>query len=227
MKAKVNIRVEYEGSCSIIVMDAGENRINDDFVKQFHAALDEVEKNDDAKVLITTGTGKYYSNGLDLDWLKDQTAQRMTELRFTLNNLLARILTFKLPTIAAANGHCFAGGGLLFLAHDYRIMRKERGWFCLPEIHLKMTFPPFWTQIYRYRISDKNVLRDIVYLGKRFTADEAVKSKFVDLAIPGDQLLKSAIQFGEKQLAKANLSPEVLHSLKLDMFESELKYSKL
>jgi len=37
-------------------------------------------------------------------------------------------------------GHAFAAGALLSLAHDYRVMRTGRGWFCLPEIKLKMFF---------------------------------------------------------------------------------------
>ena len=37
-------------------------------------------------------------------------------------------------------GHVYAAGGLLALAHDYRVMRKERGWFCLPEINLPLPF---------------------------------------------------------------------------------------
>lgn len=61
-------------------------------------------RNNDAKVLITTGTGKYYSNGIDLDWMVNRTEDQRTQFRHLLNGLLARILTFKLPTIAAVNG---------------------------------------------------------------------------------------------------------------------------
>ena len=38
-------------------------------------------------------------------------------------------------------GHAFAGGMMLTLAHDYRVMRTGRGWLCLPEIKLKVPFP--------------------------------------------------------------------------------------
>lgn len=37
-------------------------------------------------------------------------------------------------------GHAFAAGGILALVHDYRVMRTGRGWFCMPEIKLKLTF---------------------------------------------------------------------------------------
>lgn len=55
-------------------------------------------------MLITTGTGKYYSNGIDLEWLANRSEDQRAHSKQLLNGLLARILTFKLPTIAAVNG---------------------------------------------------------------------------------------------------------------------------
>ncbi len=37
-------------------------------------------------------------------------------------------------------GHVYAAGAMMALTHDYRIMRNDRGWFCLPEVHLKIPF---------------------------------------------------------------------------------------
>lgn len=55
-----------------------------------------------------------------------------------LNALLARFITFPIPTIAAINGHCFAGGLTLALAHDFRIMKEAKGrdqiWCALNEV---------------------------------------------------------------------------------------------
>lgn len=55
-----------------------------------------------------------------------------------LNALLGRFLTFPIPTIAAINGHCFAGGFTLALAHDFRIMKQAEGkaqiWCALNEV---------------------------------------------------------------------------------------------
>ena len=46
-------------------------------------------------------------------------------------------------------GHAFAGGALLSLAHDYRVMRTGRGWFCMPEIKLKLRFTMDFLQLLR------------------------------------------------------------------------------
>jgi enoyl-CoA hydratase/carnithine racemase len=64
---------------------------------------------------------------------------------------LGRLLCFPVPTIAAINGHAFAGGFMLAFAHDYRIMRTDRGFLCLPEIDLGMGLLPGMNAIIRYR----------------------------------------------------------------------------
>ena len=65
-------------------------------------------RNDDAKVLITTGNGKFYSNGLDLNWLMHLGQKDVSYgIAFRNNYMLKltyRLMTFPMPTIAACNG---------------------------------------------------------------------------------------------------------------------------
>ena len=51
-------------------------------------------------------------------------------------NVINSFLCLPIPTVALINGHAFAGGCLLALAHDYRIMRSDRGYMCMNEILL-------------------------------------------------------------------------------------------
>jgi hypothetical protein len=76
--------------------------------------------------LIVTSTGKFFSNGNDLQWLQE-TGQPPTAMAKYLSALLARIATLPIPVVAAVNGHGFAGGCLLAMAADYRVMRSQRG----------------------------------------------------------------------------------------------------
>lgn len=62
--------------------------------------------NKNAKVLVTTGEGKFFSNGLDLDWLKPtlEFTDYAPTFRKKWNGTIIRLLTFPLPTVAALNG---------------------------------------------------------------------------------------------------------------------------
>ena len=65
------IELQKKESIYHIIMDAGENRWNTTFVREFSKALDEVEKDDGPGALITSSTDpKFFSNGLDLNWME-------------------------------------------------------------------------------------------------------------------------------------------------------------
>ena len=91
--------------------------------------------------LVTVANGKFYSNGLDLQWLSanGEKAQWYVD---RVHGLFARVLTLPVPTIAAINGHAFGAGAMLALAHDFRVMRTDRGFFCLPEVDIRIPFTP-------------------------------------------------------------------------------------
>src|SRR5262249_34245350 len=127
------IELRQEDQIFVLQMKSGENRFNQSFLDALNRALDQVEAAPEAAALVTTGEGKFYSNGLDLEWLAGvDAAQAKENLRCVLA-LLGRLLTFPMVTVAALNGHVFAAGAMLSLAHDFRVMRSDRGYFCLPE----------------------------------------------------------------------------------------------
>src|SRR5215831_8452886 len=118
----------------VLTMNAGENRFNATSIAALNRALDEVENDKGASALVTTGTGKFYSNGLDLDWIGSPDCTDRPAFIADVQRLLARVLGFPRPIVAAANGHVFAAGAMLLLAHDFSVMRSDRGYFCLPEV---------------------------------------------------------------------------------------------
>ncbi len=67
-----------------------------------------------------------------------------------------------LPTAAAINGHAFGFGALLALACDRRIMRSDRGFFCLPELDLKVAIPRPMMELLKLKLRH-DVLRDLAF----------------------------------------------------------------
>jgi hypothetical protein len=109
---------------NVFVLDLGdgENRFHPDWIASVDAAVDEVEKAEGPRALVTAATGKFYSNGLDLEWLSAHADQRLGYV-ISVHELFARMLSLPMITVAALQGHTFAAGAMFSLAHDFRVMR--------------------------------------------------------------------------------------------------------
>ena len=73
------IQLDRQGNVFILRMQAGENRFNGPFLDALHGALDEVEASSGDAALVTTGEGKFYSNGLDLAWFGGEGSGQVME----------------------------------------------------------------------------------------------------------------------------------------------------
>jgi len=186
------IDVEKQGPVYVLRMRQGENRFNRGFLDRFGAALDEVEADGGAGALVTVGEDKFYSNGLDLQWLSGDGAAEAGSFIQDFIRFFGRLMAFPLPTVAAMNGHAFAGGAMLALAHDFRVMRADRGYFCLPEIDLKLPFAAGMTALIKARLTPQT-FRDVLLSGGRFGAEDAVRRGIVDEAAPADEVLSRAV----------------------------------
>jgi enoyl-CoA hydratase/carnithine racemase len=185
------IELGREGDVYVLRLDAGENRFSPELLDGIDTALDEVEAAGGPRALVTTGTGKFYSNGLDLDWLGANPDQHDPYLQ-RVRRTLARVLTLPMPTVAAVNGHAFAAGGILTLGHDHRVMRADRGYFCLNEVDLGLSFPPALAALIQARLSPQ-VAHEAMVTGRRFGGVDAQAAGIVDQAVPESEVTSAAI----------------------------------
>ncbi|UMG94125.1 enoyl-CoA hydratase-related protein [Nocardioides sp. TF02-7] len=135
--------VTLHRSDDVTVLDLGDdqNRMSPDWLYLVGEALDEVVASAPG-ALVTTASGRFFSNGLDLEWLGGHLDEYDAYLG-RVQRLMARFLTLPVPTLAALPGHAFGMGAVLALTHDTRTMRTDRGYFCFPEIDLGLQFTPF------------------------------------------------------------------------------------
>ena len=138
----------------VFVLDIGdtENRFDPDWLAAVVAALDEVERTDGPRALVTAATGKFFSNGLDLDWLGAHPDQ-LESYVYDVHALLAQVLALPVITVAALQGHTFAAGAMFSLAHDQRVMRADRGFWCLPEAEINIPFTPAMSALIQSRLA--------------------------------------------------------------------------
>ncbi|XP_068722465.1 uncharacterized protein [Montipora capricornis] len=217
MAAK-KIDVSFNENYAILRMKSGENRLNPEFLREFNCALDEIESHKDVAFMITTGEGKYFSLGLDLDFMRKATMGEAEKVFTGFPALHLRLLTLPFPTIAALNGHAFGGGALLALAHDYRIMRTERGWFSINEIRLGLHMGKANALLTREKIKDPKTLSDAVLTGKRFSAQEAFSGGIVQTICPVEVLLVTAVQMGKTALGQHKLDRRVFTELRSNLY---------
>jgi len=197
------VRLERDGDVFTLQLDGGENRFGSETVRAMNEALDEVVAAGSPAALVTTGTGKFYSNGLDLDEMMSDGGARSGEYLHAVLALLARTLTFPTVTVAAVNGHAFGAGAQIAVAHDVRIMRADRGFFCMPEIDMRAPLHPLMTAILAARIPQPTV-HEVITTGKRWGGEEAAARGIVDHAVSEADVLPRARQIAAELAAKAD-----------------------
>jgi enoyl-CoA hydratase/carnithine racemase len=192
---------EREGDVTILRMTAGENRFNPAMLEAIGGALDQVEAQDGPGAVVLTGEGKFFSNGLDLDWMASAPEGGAEELLQRVHALLARLLVFPTATVAAVNGHSFAAGAMMAAACDARVMRADRGFVCLPEVDIGLPFTPGMTALLRARLPAATA-HEAMTTGRRYGGEQALAAGLVDEAVPEDRVLGAAIERAAALAAK-------------------------
>jgi enoyl-CoA hydratase/carnithine racemase len=215
------VALERAGGTHVVRLQREGNRFDEAFLAAFHDALDTIEATfgdaadtGDAAAVVTIGTGKAFSNGFDLEYLGELGGRGIDAVWDFVDRscrLLGRVLTFPLPTVAAMNGHAFGIGGMLALAHDQRVMRDERGWFCLPEVDLGLSFHPFMQALITARLPARTA-QEAILTGRRYDAASALAGSIVDASAPGDNLLARAAELAAPWTGKQPATVAALKS---------------
>ena len=196
-----------DGDVHVLHLGDGEQRFSPDWMREVHELLAEVVA--DPAPLVTTATGGIWSNGLDLEWLQANPTEFQSYIS-DAQHLMAAMLELPVPTVAAVQGHCFAAGAMLSLCHDLRVMRADRGWWCLPEIDINLPFSPGMTALLTAKLTPSTVTRAMT-TGHRFGGEEALAAGIVEHAVPLDEVVPTATGIAQELTGK---NPEVLAQIK-------------
>lgn len=205
------ITLSKEGTIYTVTMNNGDNMICLDWQQRMLEILDQLEENPVAgTAMVLIGEAKFFSNGLNLEVLNKLDGAGWTLFAAQMNEIHRRMLMLPFPTVAAVNGHAFAGGAFVALSCDYRIMREDRGWICISEVDAGVPLPQGMMEFLRLRLP-ANTVRDAVLTGKRYNADEAMIAGFSDGKAPAEQLLSRATELARDLACK---EPSIFKAIK-------------
>ena len=190
------ISVAQQDSVAVVTWSDGENRINLDSVARLNEVLDELETIEGPLSVVLTGSGKFFCNGLDLERfgaVPDEFAATLHELERTIG----RLLVFPAYTVAAVNGHAFAGGALISCAFDYRVMREDRGFWCMNEAEIGLALDERLWSILTNRLPKATAVIAAT-TARRFPAPDALRWGIIEEMASEDELLTRAIDVAER-----------------------------
>jgi enoyl-CoA hydratase/carnithine racemase len=194
------VELDREGDVFVLRMRDGENRFSLEWLDAVNVALNRVQATEGPIALVTTGEGKFYSNGMDLDWLATAPARAGEYLRM-IYRVLGRVLSLPAVTVAAVNGHAFGGGAQLAIAHDFAIMRADRGYWCMPEADLGLALTPEYMSLLRAKLPART-LHEAVVTGRRYGGPDALAAGIVNQVTSEDEVLPQSIKLAAELAGK-------------------------
>ena len=172
-----------DGTVAIMIMNNSENRQNLIWCEAMLAIYDEILADREIKALVLTSSdAKNFSQGVDIDWMNERlgvqdidSVAKWIRLNF---QVFRSMLMAPFPTIAAINGHAFGNGAILAGACDFRFMRADRGFFCLPEVDVELHLTPSELE-WMKRIIPQPLFTRMTLSGEKIKAPELEKYEVI------------------------------------------------
>ncbi|KAK6254799.1 hypothetical protein SCA6_016104 [Theobroma cacao] len=201
-----------------------EHRLNPNLFTSIISALSQATaQSTRGSALVTVSHGKFFSNGLDLAWVKaagsnQEAQQRFDQLLHCLNQLVVAFISLPMPTIAAVNGHAAAAGVVLALSHDYVLMRRDRGVLYMSDLDLGIKIPEPFMALFRAKLSPGSTRRDLLLRGLKIKGEEAVKMGIVDAVHDGEEGVSEAAMKMADGLVKRNWDAQVYVEIRKGLY---------
>ncbi len=207
------IRSEERDGVAVMVLDHGKaNALNGEFLDEFNRQLS-AHSADVPRGLILTAEGSIFCAGLDLVALVDNDRPEMERLLESLYQVCVSLFMFPRPVVCAMNGHAIAGGALLSLACDIRLMAQGEAKWGLNESALGISMPAYTVPMLQYALS-RPVVEKLLYSGNIYPAFKARDMDILDGLEESDHLLDAAVERVVEWTASPAAFADIKHRLR-------------
>jgi enoyl-CoA hydratase len=185
------MQIERRGAVALLRMNAGKaNAINPAWIERMGALLDELEAAPPG-ALVLTGDPRVFCAGLDLPALIDIGPDELTRFIQRFSDIMLRVFSLPWPVVAAVNGHAVAGGCVLALQADQRIMAAGDGRIGLTEVRLGIGLPAVVVETLRCQVPTSSLI-PVAAEGGLFSPEEALRLGVVQAVVEPALLMEHA-----------------------------------
>ncbi len=201
------------GSIVVVTMRHGKaNALDIEFCEALAAHFDEL-RHSNAKAVVLTGHGRIFSAGVDLRRLSEGGVDYIRAFLPALQRLFEAVFFHPHPVVAAINGHAIAGGGVLAICADRRIMAEGVGRIGVTELLVGLPFPALAFEILRSAVPAR-YLAEFTLSGATYETEAALERGWIDETTEPEELMADAIAVAQEL---AELSPPAFALTKLQL----------
>ena len=205
--------IERERSDGILTLRLAHGKasaMDVELLEALSAEVEAVARSADTRAVILTGTGSIFSAGVDLFRILEGGPAYVDRFVPLLSTFVRALFALPVPVVAAVNGHAIAGGGVMTLAADYRLMAEGSGRIGVPELLVGVPFPAAPLEVVRFVVPPHR-LQALVYTGRTSRPHDALAEGLLDEVVPADALAARAREVAAQLAA---LPPEVFRVTK-------------
>lgn len=216
------IKTKVEDHILHILLDRGKsNAMHLEMVTELIEVVLEAKNDLSVEGIILTGKEHFFSSGLDLITLYDYDRDQMASFWGAFMMLVKELVSFPKPIVSAITGHSPAGGCVLAICCDYRVMAEGEYIIGLNEVPVGIIVPQSIFRLYSFWLGEGRAYRSLLE-GKLFKPAEALAIGLLDEVVPFDRIqnvamkkMKAVTQFERNawQASKLNLRKDLIEAL--------------
>lgn len=182
-------------------------------VELMQALSQELKAAHDARAVIITATGSIFCAGVDLHRVLAGGPEYVEQFFPLLAGVVGELFELPLPVIVALNGHAIAGGAILAMAADYKLMAAGKGRFGIPELAVGVPFPAIPLEIVRFAVPPDRI-QSLIYTANTLLPEEALAQGLVDEVVDVERLMPRALELAGQF---ATIDPRAFRAAKLGL----------